>query len=295
MAVVNTGVLQLPDEDQKWLNSWLWEFDQAKGELASWASRLPLASPVRRPALIEMVKIDLERQWQRGRPVRLESYLAHYPELGTLDTVPPDLIQAEYEVRKQFGDRVDLVELEQRFPRQVDQLRHLIGEPCATISTPRPAQGQVDTVHPRPALNVGGAEAVPAELSGPFGHRYQILRLLGKGGMGAVYLAHDTILKREVALKVPQFTPQDGPELLKRFYREARTAATINHPNICPVYDVGEVDGIHYLTMAYVEGKPLAAFIVPDKPLPQRRVAAVVRKLALAFRRRTAGASSTAT
>src|ERR687885_102609 len=85
--------------------------------------------------------------------------------------------------------------------------------------------------------------------------RYRILKPLGQGGMGAVYLAHDTQLDRRVALKVPHFRPEDGSEALERFYREARAAAALRHPNICPVYDVGEHQGVRYLTMAYVEGQ----------------------------------------
>src|SRR5207248_3269451 len=60
-------------------------------------------------------------------------------------------------------------------------------------------------------------------------------------------------------------------------------AATLSHPNICPVFDVGTIDGIHYVTMAYVEGKTLSALIRGDERLPQKAVAAVVRKLALAM------------
>src|SRR5437763_2407094 len=103
-----------------------------------------------------------------------------------------------------------------------------------------------------------GASSAPAAgpLPSSFG-RYRIVRELGRGGMGAVYLAHDTQLDRPVALKVPHFTAKDGPELMERFHREARAAATLDHPNICPVYDVGEVGGVHYLTMAYVEVRPL--------------------------------------
>jgi serine/threonine protein kinase/formylglycine-generating enzyme required for sulfatase activity len=124
--------------------------------------------------------------------------------------------------------------------------------------------------------------AAPAELPEKFG-RYRILKRLGEGGMGCVYLAHDTQLDRQVALKVPHFAPEDDPEILERFAREARAAATLSHPNLCPVFDVGDVGGIHFLTMAYIEGKPLSDFIDEKKPLPQRQVAAVVRKLALAL------------
>src|SRR5262245_24101052 len=91
--------------------------------------------------------------------------------------------------------------------------------------------------------------------------RYQLRRLLGKGGMGCVYLALDTQMQREVALKVPNFRADEDPAVLERFYREARTAGRLRHPNICPVFDVDRVEGIHYLTMAFIEGQPLAQYI----------------------------------
>jgi serine/threonine protein kinase len=122
----------------------------------------------------------------------------------------------------------------------------------------------------------------PVELPEQFG-RYRIMKILGQGGMGAVYLAHDIQLDRRVALKVPHFSPEDGPQVVNRFYQEARAAATFDHPNLCPVHDVGQTDGIHYLTMPYIEGKPLSEVIDPDKPLPHRQVAAVIHKLALAL------------
>jgi serine/threonine protein kinase len=113
--------------------------------------------------------------------------------------------------------------------------------------------------------------------------RYRVLKQLGQGGMGAVYLAHDTQLDRPVALKVPHFAAEDGPDVLERFHREARAAATLSHPNLCPVYDVGEWNGTHFLTMAYIEGKPLSDYIRSGKQIPERHVAALIRKLALAL------------
>jgi serine/threonine protein kinase/WD40 repeat protein len=115
-----------------------------------------------------------------------------------------------------------------------------------------------------------------------FGH-YRIVKLLGRGGMGAVYLARDSRLDRSVALKVPRFAPEDGPQVLERFYREAKAAATIDHPNICRVYDVGEINGVPYLAMRYLEGQPLSVFVKGGNPLGQRQAAALVSKLALAL------------
>lgn len=121
------------------------------------------------------------------------------------------------------------------------------------------------------------------KLAGQFG-RYHIKKVLGQGGMGSVYLAFDTRLGRDVALKIPQLLGHpNSSEMVARFQREARAAATLHHPNICPVYDVDEIDGVHYLTMRFVEGKPLSKFVVRDKPQNPRAVAAVVRKLASAL------------
>jgi serine/threonine protein kinase len=102
--------------------------------------------------------------------------------------------------------------------------------------------------------------------------------------MGSVYLAEDTQLQRKVALKIPQIPDDDSGEWLGRFYREARAAATIHHSHLCPVYDVGEIDGIHFLTMAYIEGEPLSARIAQRRePWPVSDAAALLCKLALAM------------
>jgi serine/threonine protein kinase/Leucine-rich repeat (LRR) protein len=100
--------------------------------------------------------------------------------------------------------------------------------------------------------------------------------------MGAVYKAHDSQLDRLIAIKIPKFDAADTA-LLERFYREARAAATLSHPNICPVFDVGEIDGTHYISMGYIEGKPLSAFIRPDKPLSEKQAVMIIRKLAVAL------------
>src|SRR5262249_7735959 len=112
--------------------------------------------------------------------------------------------------------------------------------------------------------------------------RYRIERLLGRGGMGTVYLAHDTQLDQEVALKVPHFGPEDI-QGLKRFYTEVRTARRLRHPNICAVYDVNEGSGIHHMSMAYLEGESLAARVPVFAQTSPREAAGLVRKVALAL------------
>jgi serine/threonine-protein kinase len=85
--------------------------------------------------------------------------------------------------------------------------------------------------------------------------------LLGKGGMGEVYRADDLTLGQPVALKfLPQATARDE-DLLGRFRNEVRTARRVSHPNVCRVYDVGEVDGLTFLSMEYVDGEDLASLL----------------------------------
>jgi formylglycine-generating enzyme required for sulfatase activity/tRNA A-37 threonylcarbamoyl transferase component Bud32 len=113
--------------------------------------------------------------------------------------------------------------------------------------------------------------------------RYRIVRKLGEGGMGAVYLAEDSELGRRVAIKVPRFTRVDGRDVIERFKREARAAAALRHPNLCPVYEVGHFDGIHYLTMPFIEGTSLANRIHHDQPWPPAQAVALVLRLAQAL------------
>jgi serine/threonine protein kinase/Tol biopolymer transport system component len=98
------------------------------------------------------------------------------------------------------------------------------------------------------------------------GH-YQLLSLLGAGGMGEVYKARDTRLNRVVAIKVLPPHHAGRPEVRERFDREARTIASLNHPHICALYDIGCEDGIDYLVLEYIEGETLAARLLKG-PLP---------------------------
>ena len=132
------------------------------------------------------------------------------------------------------------------------------------------------------SLPIEVAVAVRQQLPDQLGH-YRILSQLGEGGMGAVFLAEDTQLNCRLALKVPHFRATDDPKGIERFLREARLAQSIHHPYVCPIYDVGQVDGLHYLTMPLIEGAPLHRLIGPGKVWPQRRAADLVRRLALAL------------
>lgn len=91
--------------------------------------------------------------------------------------------------------------------------------------------------------------------------RYQIVKTIGEGGMANVYLAYDTILERNVAVKVLRGDLATDEKFVRRFQREALSASSLSHPNIVEVYDVGEDDGIYYIVMEYIEGKHLKQLI----------------------------------
>ncbi len=108
---------------------------------------------------------------------------------------------------------------------------------------------------------------------------YQILRHLGTGGMGDVYLAQDSRLGRSVALKLlPDYFTADK-DRVQRFQREARAASALSHPNVATIYEIGEADGVSYIAMEYVEGQTLAARI-SGRPLGTEQIKSIVIQVA---------------
>jgi serine/threonine-protein kinase len=123
------------------------------------------------------------------------------------------------------------------------------------------------------------------DLSGRTLADFRILRLLGQGGMGQVYLAEQISLKRQVALKILRPELASSPEALQRFEREATSAARANHPNIVQVHAFGVADGLAYIAMEYVEGRNLRQYLARKGP-PELLVAlSIMRQVALALQR----------
>ena len=102
--------------------------------------------------------------------------------------------------------------------------------------------------------------------------RYTIESELGRGGMGRVMLAVDGVLHRKVALKILLPGLAEKEEVVARFFREARLAAQLTHPNTVHVYDLGDVDGTTFIAMEYVDGKPLTAYLGDEHVPPERRM-----------------------
>ena len=99
---------------------------------------------------------------------------------------------------------------------------------------------------------------------------YKIISLIGSGGMGEVYRAHDSRLRRDVALKVLPASFTNDPDRLRRFEQEARAVAALTHPNIVSVFDIGEAGGVHYIVSELLEGESLRDKI-PAAGLPVRK------------------------
>jgi serine/threonine protein kinase/Tol biopolymer transport system component len=241
--------------------------------------------PLRQRVLVELVKVDQEYSWRSGGCRTVEAYLAQWPELGRADTVV-ELLNAECLTRATLAKLAKPDELRSRFPAEIaaridlaaiqaDAEKERRGEDIAPASNGDTSASRMDCT---PAK---GPKQRRLQTGQRFG-RYEIRGLLGEGGMGAVYQAYDTRLRREVALKIPRLDPTVEPEVLQRFLREAPAAAAVRHPNVCPVYDAGEIDGTLYITMARIEGQSLTQWAA-DRPVAPVEAAKLVEKLARAL------------
>lgn len=186
-----------------------------------------------------------------------------------------DDLQAELRAH----NTIDVAAWQARHPDMADELLALL-ETLRNLDTAVDDWRGHDTSFETTAYRVETG-AVPAQVG-----RYRILSRIGAGGMGTVYRAEDPRLRRTVAVKVPRFERLQGSRevAIQRFLREARAAAPIRHPHVCPIYDVDTNDGSPYVVMAFVDGQTLAERLVPGgRPLDPRAAVTLVRQVALAL------------
>ena len=250
--------------------------------------------------LQELIKIDLQFRWQgftkqaddgvlmshqqvtAGLSAQhwfLEDYLQQYPELGTIETAPLDLVLAEYQVRHLWGDRPTHREYLQRFPIHDSILPARLTELDAEQQTRVPGDGSVsrETVpHYGQAIMAGPKARVPA-LKGRFGD-YELTQEIARGGMGVVYKAQQISLDRTVALKMILSGQLAGEREVRRFHVEAEAAAKLQHPHIVAIHEVGELEGQHYFSMDFIEGESLAHRVARG-PLPVKEAAELVNQV----------------
>jgi len=227
---------------------------------------------------------DFRRRWRDsgGASPQIEEYLAGCEELEKSVTLY-HLLAAELDLRRGDGGRAEQSEYRARFPAHLSVVDAVFQDletlsfqqPAAdTSSRQRGAAGAADGDRPRPARE---GPAV-AEGLGTLGD-YDLLDVIGRGGMGVVYRAIQRPLSRVVAVKMVRAGAAAGPEELARFRIEAEAAAALDHPQIVPVFDIGEHDGQPYFSMGYVDGDSLARYTATS-PLAEGRSAELVRKLA---------------
>src|SRR5216684_1641917 len=145
-------------------------------------------------------------------------------------------------------------------------------------STPATPEGWSISNTRAPALPQG--EFAPGTV---LGNRYEILALLGQGGMGAVYKARDTELDRLVALKIIRPELTTNPEILKRFKQELILARQVTHRNVIRIFDLGQADGFKFITMEYLEGQDLRTVLREKGKLPPEEAAKIIVQICRAL------------
>ena len=279
-------------DDQVWdvVDQAVQRIEQARlaGEDADLTDILPSSDdPQREQVLLTLIKVDQEDRWRHGERKTLEGYLQEWPELANKPKLLAELLEAECTTRASVDTIPAGEEIRARFPniwQQVDlrQIQAKAAKDRRGLENGAASEAVSDTSAVRRGETVSTNGCQASLKSGDRFGRYEIGELLGEGGMGAVYRAFDSHLEREVALKIPRFDATADPEAIDRFVREARATAKIEHPNICTIYDAGEIDGMSYLTMALVDGDSLR-FWSKDRKLSWREIATIALKLAQAL------------
>jgi WD40 repeat protein/tetratricopeptide (TPR) repeat protein len=219
------------------------------------------------PHLVSLLQEDQRRRWQQGEHIPAEAYLESHPTLRDDLEGFLDLIYNEILLREQAGETPRLEEYRRRFPEYTSQLA---------------LQFEVHSaVHSRPLERTAAPTAPAAAPERPAVPGFEILAELGRGGMGIVYKARQTALKRLVALKMILSGAHAGPQELARFRAEAEAVARLQHPNIVQVFEVGEHNGLPFFALEFVDGGSLDRTL-KDTPLPSAEAAHLVATLARA-------------
>jgi WD40 repeat protein len=222
-----------------------------------------------------------ERAWKQGPRPRIEDYLAE-ADPGLRPALLEELLRVELELRRRQGDDPAPADYIARFPHQSELIAAAFGPGPDLGAAPGPAH---DLPTMAPGTTQGRAtpdgEPAPGDRVRYFGD-YEISRELARGGMGVVFCARQISLNRAVALKMILAGQLADVADVKRFYTEAEAAAQLDHPGIVPIFEVGQHDGQHFFSMAYVEGRSLAQHLA-EGPMPAREAAALLLQVAEAI------------
>ncbi|MBY0522242.1 MAG: protein kinase [Gemmataceae bacterium] len=223
-----------------------------------------------------LVRADQRRRWQQGERVSVETYILNFPSLKQSESAKLDLLYNEALLREERGEAPSPREYTERFPELADQIERQFRLHAALKSNPVAPSPVSDTVPPVRTWNQRPASQATVQ-------GYEIVKELGRGGMGVVYKAHHQGLKRTVALKMILSGAHAGSEELFRFRTEAEAVASLQHPNIVQIYEVGEQEGRPFFSLEFVDGGSLDDKLAHTSPLPPREAAQLIEKLARAM------------
>jgi hypothetical protein len=230
--------------------------------------------------ILEVLLVDQAERFRLGEGVSAETYLDGFPTVRDNPEAAVDLIFAEYLLREEMGEVPTAEEYVCRFPQHASalelqaELHEAIG--AGPSAAPTLAESCVTRLDPRRAVLSAPAEALPS-LPG-----YKILEVLGWGGMGVVYRAHQEGLNRAVAIKMVHVGASASPQILARFQVEAEAVARLQHPHIVQIHEVGQHAGSPFLVLELVEGRSLARWL-DGTPQSARQAAELIETLALAI------------
>jgi WD40 repeat protein/tRNA A-37 threonylcarbamoyl transferase component Bud32 len=219
------------------------------GERPSIEAHLPADAKKHLVAQIELIRVELELRLQAGEAARVEEYLERFPEVARDRSAVFKLLLAEWRTRAAREPELTIEEYRRRFPDFEAEL----AEASATLPL-LTDRGSVSATHNEPS---GSAKATPDAMM-PHIPGYEIEKILAHGGMGIVYKAKQTALKRTVALKMILGGRFNQQEDRRRFFAEAHALARLSHPNIVQIHEIGEYQSQPFLALEYVEGGTLA-------------------------------------
>lgn len=225
----------------------------------------------------EQILAELRQRFAAGRRVRVEEYLDRSPQLRGQRDVMLDLLYNEMLLRQQAGETPTLLDYQERFPELADELRMQFEvDRMLDVHTPPVGSAGADTIAVAPSeADVAEDDGfAPAEQPGEIGRLagYRVLKLLGVGGMGKVFVAEDSQLRRKVALKVMKPDLARNAKAKQRFLQEARLAAAIEHDHIVHIYQVGEDRGIPFLAMQLLNGLSLEEVLHRKRALKVQQI-----------------------
>ncbi len=213
---------------------------------------------------LELLLKDQQYRWQTDQPLKVERYLARLPDLAADSILKLQLVVGEFQARRNSDAKPSINEFTSRFSDLGDSLKSKLSELICGDLKNEQLVSHTTTQTYISEKTIGDQQV----------GRYRLVRLLGEGSFGRIWLGFDEELRRQVAIKVPTPERFERPEDAESYLAEARMVASLDHPNIVPVYDVGRTaDGSIYLVSKFIEGCNLAERIKEDRPTFEAAVA----------------------